>query len=351
MAPKKTTTKKDKMPKELNPDTGKKFTNFCATVNNYTDECVENMKKFISEYCSYGVFGYEVGESGTPHLQIYCELKGRMALSNIRKNTTAKIANVEPRYSDYPKESAGYCKKGPTRDCDKPDVGWILYFDNPHADFKGYEFGKENIASPGTRTDIAAASKVIQNGEKTVRELRNENPNIFHQYGRTLQELENDRHRKKFRCGEMTQCTWIHGLEGRGKSHEAFVTQLESMGGYDPDKVYDWDLTQEFQCGYEGQEVVIINEYKGPHEIKYGMLLKLIDKWPLKIKRKNPLAAIDFISKKIIITSIFHPKDVQWNLRAEDNLDQLLTRIEIKELVGDNRRLGQESPPVRPGGL
>lgn len=186
----------------------------------------------------------------------------------------------------------------------------------------------ERSASIVGRSSTLSEQGVRRSDSSAIRK----NHSYGHQYNRILHDLENDRRRKEFRCGEMTECIWIHGLPGRGKSHTAFMDELASVGGYDPDKVYDWDLEQEFQCGYEGQEIVIINEFKGPHQIKYGTLLKLIDKWPMKIKRKNPLAAMDFISKKIIITSVFHPKDVQWNLHTTDDLDQLLDRIQVKEL-------------------
>ena len=342
MAPKKTTTKKDtkeSLKNDDDEDLNQRLRNCCATLNNYTDEDCVKMQGFIQKYCSYGVYGKEVGESGTNHLQIYLELKDQKSVRQIRKFTPEAIANIQPRYSPKPKEAAGYCKKGKfTRDDEKPDEGWSGYFETPHSTFDGFEFGKEDISSPGMRTDIQKAAEQIKSGEKTVRELRLENPMLNHQYGRTLQEIENDAKRLKFRCGETTTCEWIHGATGVGKSHAAYVDALEPYGGYNPDKVYNWDKRQKFQCGYEQQEIVIINEYKGPQEIAYGILLELIDKWPYKIERKNPLAAMEFTSKHIVITSIFHPKDIQWNLQAGDDLDQLLDRISIRKIEGENKR-------------
>lgn len=323
-----------------------RFVNFVATVNNYTDEDINKMQEFFQEHCSYGVYGKETAPTtGTPHLQIYCELVRKLELTSIRKLCgVPTISEIKARMSDIPKETAGYCKKGSTSKEDKPKEGWLYFFDKPAESFDGFEWGKEKIGCPGTRTDLAAAVSEIKNGEKTMRDLRDERPMLVQQYGRVLQDIENDKERLKFRCGEMTTCTWIHGKPGRGKSHQAFMHECDSVGGYHPDKVYDWDLEQEFQCGYEGQEIVIINEFKGPHQIKYGTLLKLIDKWPMKIKRKNPLAARQFVSRHIVITSVFRPEEVEWNLSSKDDLDQLLDRIVIKELKGDNKRrkLGPE---------
>lgn len=325
----------DKAPKEPRS----RFVNCCWTINNYSEDDVEKIKEFFSEQCTYGVFGKELAPTtGTPHLQGYCELKRKLELTTIRKLTVPHISEIKPRFSDIPKETAGYCKKGETKKEDKPKDGWIYFFENPAESWDGFEFGKDGIGCPGTRTDVAEYLNKIKNGEITMRDLRTERPMLAQQYGRVLQEVENDCNRLKFRCGEMTTCTWIHGLPGRGKSHTAFIDECASIGGYHPDKVYDWDLEQEFQCGYEGQEIVIINEYKGPHQIKYGTLLKIIDKWPMKLKRKNPLAAREFISKHVIITSVFHPTEIQWNLHSSDDLDQLLDRITVKKLEGANKR-------------
>jgi hypothetical protein len=111
---------------------------------------------------------------------------------------------------------------------------------------------------------------------------------------------------------------------------------MVAIGGYNPDKVYDWNLDEEFQS-YAGEEIITINEYKGIHQIKYGTWLKMIDKWPYAIKRKN-MNPFPLLAKKIIVASIFHPTEIEWNLSSKDNLDQLLDRITIKEVVGENRR-------------
>lgn len=340
MAPNKRTSKKETKDNKENEDPSLRMRNAVATVNNYTDADIEKMQEFFTNQCSYGVFGKEVGEEcGTPHLQCYFELLKQMSIRQIRKFTPEKIANIKQGRAPDPKARAGYCKKGndPKKSEDNEDPNYYnKYFVVPGPGYEGYEHGE--ISSPGTRNDIKKAAEQIKSGEKTVRQIRDENPMMIHQYGRVLQEVENDSFRLKFRCGEMTTCTWIHGLPGRGKSHTAFMDECSSIGGYHPDKVYDWDLEQEFQCGYEGQEIVIINEYKGPHQIKYGVLLKLIDKWPMKIKRKSPLAAMQFVSRHIIITSIFHPTEIQWNLHSSDDLNQLLDRIVVKKIEGENRR-------------
>ena len=45
---------------------------WCFTLNNWTEGEQQLLKDVLeSEHCSYGVFGRETGEEGTPHLQGY----------------------------------------------------------------------------------------------------------------------------------------------------------------------------------------------------------------------------------------------------------------------------------------
>lgn len=175
----------------------------------------------------------------------------------------------------------------------------------------------------GRRTDIETVAKEIQTGSVSVDEIAIQNPIMFHQYGRTLEKLEEIALRQRFRTA-MTTCDWIYGETGTGKSHRAF-------SNYHPDTHYVYNLNDNlFWNGYKGQKIVIINEFRG--QIPYGELLDLIDKWPktVKIKGKSP---IPFISEHIVITSCLRPEEVYHNLAESDKLEQLYRRIKILHLV------------------
>ena len=55
------------------------------TWNNYTDTNVAWVREFADEECKYLTFGYEVGESGTPHLQGFFILKSRQRIPALKK--------------------------------------------------------------------------------------------------------------------------------------------------------------------------------------------------------------------------------------------------------------------------
>lgn len=80
---------------------------WALTVNNYSNEDYDRIVGFYPSICDHIVIGKEVGESGTPHLQIHLKLKSKK-----RRRYVASLignAHVEPvRHVD---QHIIYCKK------------------------------------------------------------------------------------------------------------------------------------------------------------------------------------------------------------------------------------------------
>jgi len=175
--------------------------------------------------------------------------------------------------------------------------------------------------SQGKRTDINAIKNQILDGKK-VDDITIENPTIYHQYGRTLNQIEDIALRKKYRSW-MTEGYWYHGATGTGKSHKVFE-------GFSPETHYVYPNDNGWWDGYKGQETVIINEFRGG--IQYSELLDLVDKWPKTVKRRGR-EPVPFLAKKLYITSSMSPVECYSGLAESDPLNQLYRRFKVVQLV------------------
>lgn len=177
------------------------------------------------------------------------------------------------------------------------------------------------IPEQGKRTDLDQIKNEIVAGKK-VDEIILERPMMYHQYGRTLDRIETIMLRKKWRSW-MTKGIWYFGKTGVGKSRKVFED-------YDPEQVYEKNLTEDFWDGYKGQPIVILNEFRG--QIKFEELLDLVDMHPkrVKIKGKEP---VPFLAKEVRITSSLHPREIYCqSLSKNDRFEQFERRFEIVEL-------------------
>lgn len=261
------------------------------TVNNYTPEELDHIKTID---CKYLIVGEEVGEKGTPHLQGYIEFKAGKRLCTMKK--LIPRAHFEVRRGTA-QQAATYCKK----------------------DGKFHEVG--SISEQGKRTDLNKLKDEIMNG-KTIDSIILETPEIYHQYGRTLEKIEELKHLECYRS-EMTQGIWLWGATGVGKTHKA-------LEGYNPKTHYIYPNDNGWWDGYRGQETVVFNDFRG--EIPYALMLQLVDKYPMTVKRRGR-PPMPFVSKRVIVTSSLPPEDVYHNVNARDSIEQLLRRFTVTEVV------------------
>lgn len=296
-----------------------RFRNYCFTLNNYTNEDCEMLGKAtfgspfaktpgelykkgdIKPFITYLCYAKEIAPTtGTKHLQGYLEMANAKTISALKKSLKNKSYHFEVSKGSA-EDNRNYCMK--TIDDEDENERWT-------------EYGSPK--QQGERTDLINIKNEIVKGKK-VDDICMDNPNLYHQYGRTLSKIEDIVLRKKYRQW-MTTCDWYYGPTGVGKSHKAFEH-------YNPDTHYLWKNDDNgWQDGYTGQETVIINEFRG--NIPYGKLLELIDIHPTTIPRRGKEPA-PFLAKHVIITSSLHPREIYCNLSKNDSLEQLYRRIKI----------------------
>lgn len=258
----------------------------------------------------YMIIGFEIGKEGTHHIQGYADFQNARTLGGLTRDH--KFIHWEPRRGSW-QQAVDYCKK---------DGNW-------------FEYGSPN--EQGQRKDLQEVHKEIANG-KRVDQIALENPNCFHQYGRTLNKLEDLYMRKRYRT-EMTKGIWYYGKTGVGKSHLAF-------DGFTPETHYLLPNDSGWWDGYTQQDTVIINDFRG--EIPYNQMLQMIDKWPFSVKRRNR-EPLPFTSKTVIITSSLPPWEVYNKRNEEDSIGQLLRRLVVIPMNTTYTTDAQHSTEV-PGG-
>lgn len=298
-------------------DPNLKARNSCFAWNNYTEQNIIDFKEFIQKECSYGIFGKEIcPTTGTPHLQCYIEFENQVRWRSVQTKLKYNL-HYEPRSKNSTAtKAADYCKKD--------------------GDF--WEWG--TLSNQGKRSDLNELRDQIMAGNTTVDQICVESPEYYHQYGRTLEKLETIANRKKFRT-EMTQGFWYVGGTGTGKSHYAYTN-------FTPETHYVWKLNDHgWQDDYTGQKYVIIDDFRG--EIPYNELLKLIDRWPYSVPRRNK-GPCPFVSEVVIITSSLTPEETYHRRHDQDKIEQLLRRLQIVVLekfvsevpTGNTNAVGQD---------
>jgi len=121
-------------------------TGWCFTINNYT---FEEMDACINLPMDYKVFGFEVGNKGTPHIQGYLYHHNKVSMRQIKKLLSR--AHIE-KAKGTPQDNYNYCTK----------------------DGEYYEFG--DLPRKGKRTDMDTVVQMITNGhtyEEISKSIRN----------------------------------------------------------------------------------------------------------------------------------------------------------------------------------
>lgn len=139
------------------------------TLNNHTEGEVQLLSDLLtSEHVSYGIFGREVGESGTPHLQGYCIFADRKRFNQVR-------ALFGDRYHveisrGTPAQASQYCKK----DGDFEEFGEFPGTQGKRSDWESLKLWCETQTRQPTDLELFYAfPSLFGRYEKSVRKICN----------------------------------------------------------------------------------------------------------------------------------------------------------------------------------
>ena len=273
----------------------------------------DNEPKFDEKQMKYLCYSPEHTQEGKFHWQTYVYFKNQKTYKSLQ-------SYIKKNWGEY--GGAKKCKGNPLQNaiyCGKEKYEKDGKIKEANPEFK--EFGELPVC--GKRTDLIELKEKIINNECSVDDICIENPEAIHQYGRTLDRLEDIALRQRYRK-TMTKGIWYYGKTGVGKSKKAYEEyNIEDSYNYPNDNGW-WD-------GYKGQETVIINEFRG--NIPFRELLELLD-WTPKTVRRRGREPVPFLAKKVIFTSCKRPEDIYKSVcDDDDNIEQLLRRLEIIEIT------------------
>lgn len=237
---------------------------------------------YLDLECQLLVVGFEIADSGTPHLQGFVTFKNSKTLTAVKK-IDARAHWEKAKQSEC---AANYCMKD-----------------------GNYE--KKDYRTQGARTDIDAAISTLR--EYGIKRVKRDHPKEFLKYpsGFLALDVLNEEERD-FKPDVL----WLWGRTGTGKSHFAKNVYPERTHWWSGRDLRWWQ-------GYRGEDVVVIDDFRKDF-CKFRELLRILDRYPYKVEVKGSHRELN--SKMIVITTIAPPMEMYANLQGE-RLDQLARRL------------------------
>lgn len=262
----------------------------CFCIHDYNNYTTKHLKTWFekTKNVTYLVIGKELTKKDGPHIQGYMQVARIPEWAKLTKNIFGPDSKLKPHYDEACKWSsaeqcAGYCLKGlePSRKGQTP--GNEFYYETPSDTWKGFQVGElQPKITQGCRTDLKKYCKMIEDGEMKCSDFQTaEYATVWHQYGRTLRDVETQALKK--RCNKFTKMTVtvLVGDAGEGKTRYAY-----DKHGYENCFKIDSEASQQFLCdGYDGEDVLIIDDFKG--WIKYTTMLDYLEGHPVKLNVKG----------------------------------------------------------------
>ncbi len=233
------------------------------TINNYTAGDITTVKTWDT---TYFVMGKEVGESGTPHIQGYVEMRSKKRFSYMKDSCHA-TARWAAR-NGTAQQAADYCKKD--------------------GDFE--EGGDISASNQGHRTDLEEAAEALRT--RQLSDVAESFPTVYIKFHRGLQMYKNVLQSKEAKAAPKVYVFW--GPTGTGKSFK--VREMS------PDCFFTSNA--KWYDGYDGTSDICFDDFSG--QITINNFLRLIDRYEVAVETKG--GTLHFKPKRIFITSHFDPE-------------------------------------------
>lgn len=269
---------------------------FVFTCNNYTLEHEERVRRLASRWTLYG---REVGESGTPHLQGLIWFANARSLKSLIKKLPGFHLEVA---RGTPEECEEYCSK----DGDVWSSG-----ERPLSDAEKGELGGD---AQTERWSLARAQAMSGSFSDIDSELYIKYQAAFHRIHSIALETA------PLVASDVLNNFWFWGQSGSGKSREA---RRRWPGAYLKAKNKWWS-------GYMFQEVAIIDDIDPSHAIWIGAFLKeWSDHYPFQAEVKGSSMVIR--PKIFVVTSQYRIEDI---FKDPETVAALQRRFQVTRFGG-----------------
>ncbi len=264
------------------------FRNVCFTWNN-----PDGLLEFDPDTMVYLVYQEEIGESGTHHLQGYCEFTNRTRFARAKELLGGPEVHLEARRGTQ-EEAIAYSKKEDTR----------------IAGAEPQEFGTPR--SQGRRVDLEAFKNEVMSGNKRKRDLIDEHFGIMARYPRFYDTLTMMNRPARTEANPLV-VTLLYGQTGLGKTRSV----MERFGGNEDFFVAPLNNGTMWYDTYDGHKVVLLDDFSGAaSHISLCSLLRLLDRYPVLVPTKG--SHTWWLPTEVFVTTNILPKDwFKWENRGE----------------------------------
>lgn len=262
--------------------------NFCFTYNNYPNtELVDNV------VCKYIAYSHEIAPStGTPHLQGWITFANAKTLDQARRLLPGCHLSV---MAGSLVQNDTYISKEGTQELTERGMKPISNDNKGRAEKLRWQRARDS-AKAGNLDEIDA--------------------DIYIRCYNTLKNIRKDHQVKP--SPKDVRAYWIHGPTGTGKSHavetsfpECYKKCMDDLKWFD---------------GYQGEDVIYLEDID-KYQVKWGGVLKrLADRWPMQASVKGSMQYIR--PAVVIVTSNYRIEDI-W--QDEQTVDPLLRRFTVIE--------------------
>lgn len=255
------------------------------TLNNYTDEDEESLQEW--DAVKYLVYGHEVADTGTPHLQGYAEFTSPMRFSTFKKrfptiHLEATKGTAQQNFTYTTKEDGD--------------------------DF--VEIGERPFVKKKSRAKKDYAPIRIAAHTLTYREFLATDPSFSDTklYEKHLEFVKFER--------DAPEVNWFWGPSGAGKTRTATELCADS-------DVYWVPPDARWFPGYDRHTHVIFDELRG--QFRISSLLIMLDRAPVPVERKG--GHTPWCPTHIYITTPYSPEQFMRKYYSGEQEEQLLRRI------------------------